>query len=59
MGIPADKTTRSKRGMRRAHHAIKAPAIATCSQCNAIVRPHRVCKECGHYKNKEILAPKN
>ncbi len=59
MGVPADKTTRSKKGMRRSHHALTKPGVATCPQCNAFVRPHRVCQECGYYKGKEVVAIKN
>ena len=29
-----------------------------CPKCGAEVRPHRVCKECGSYKGKEVIAKK-
>jgi len=59
MAHPADKMTRSKRGMRRSHDFLKPPAVATCPQCGALIRPHRVCKECGTYRGRDVIAPKN
>lgn len=56
MAHPSDKTTRSKRGMRRSHDALKNPAVATCSNCGSVVRPHRVCGECGYYKGREVVS---
>jgi large subunit ribosomal protein L32 len=59
MAHPSDKMTRSKRGMRRAHDFLTPPAVATCPQCNAVIRPHTVCRECGTYRGREVLQPKN
>lgn len=58
MAHPSDKLTRSRRGKRRSHDFLVAPAVATCQNCGAVVRPHRVCAECGHYKGKEVIAAK-
>lgn len=52
MAEPTSKTTRSKRGMRRSHHAIKDFLFATCSNCGATIRPHHVCHTCGYYKDR-------
>lgn len=59
MAHPADKLSRSRRGKRRSHDHLTPPAVSTCPQCNAITRPHRVCKECGTYRGKEIVTLKN
>ena len=58
MGVPVDKTTRSKRDMRRSHHALVRPQVHLCPQCNAVSRPHQVCRECGYYKGREVVAVK-
>lgn len=58
MAHPSDKISRSNRGKRRSHDFLVKPGIATCPNCNAIIRPHHVCGECGHYKGKEIIAAK-
>ena len=52
MAEPTSKTTRSKRGMRRSHHAIKQTLFATCVHCGTPIRPHHVCSHCGHYKGR-------
>lgn len=55
MPVPKKKTTRSKRDMRRSHDALTAPAMATCPSCGAIKAPHRVCRECGSYKDTQVI----
>lgn len=56
MSLPKRRTTRSKRDMRRAHHdKVAAPTLVPCSNCGAMMVPHRVCKACGHYDGRKIL----
>jgi large subunit ribosomal protein L32 len=55
MAVPKKKTSKSKRNLRRAHDAIKKPAMATCSNCGEPKLPHNVCKACGYYNGKQIL----
>lgn len=47
--------TRSHTANRRSHHALKAPALATCKNCNATHRPHHMCLECGFYNGRQII----
>ncbi len=58
MGIPQGRTTRSKKGMRRSHDALSKPAKALCPQCQEPKLPHRVCKNCGTYKGRQVLKAK-
>lgn len=53
--LPKQKTPRSKKGMRRSQHGIKAPALSECPHCHAPRRPHHVCLECGYYKGREAI----
>ncbi|MBI4827637.1 MAG: 50S ribosomal protein L32 [Nitrospinae bacterium] len=55
MPVPKKRTSRSRRGMRRSHHALRAPAAAACPECGSPVAPHRVCPACGKYKGKQII----
>jgi len=55
MPVPKRKTTRTKRDMRRATHAIKAPTTSECPQCHQPKLPHHVCGECGYYDGKEVV----
>lgn len=56
MAVPKQKKSRAKRDSRRSQHdKMSAPAMAYCSRCGAAKLPHRVCGECGYYKNREVL----
>ena len=33
-----------------------APTLVKCSKCGELMVPHRVCKNCGSYNKKEIIA---
>ncbi|GBQ10866.1 50S ribosomal protein L32 [Swaminathania salitolerans] len=56
MAVPKRKTTPSRMGMRRSHHALSVQAHAECSNCGELKRPHHVCAHCGHYDGREVVA---
>lgn len=58
MPVPKYRTSASKRDMRRSHHALKAPGLSICPNCQEIKRPHAACKACGHYKGEQVMEPK-
>ena len=47
--------TRSHTKNRRSHHAIKVPALSTCSHCGLLRRPHHACLECGYYRGRLVI----
>jgi large subunit ribosomal protein L32 len=55
MAVPKKKMSKSQSRQRRAHDALSEPARATCAKCGAVKLPHRVCKECGHYRDRQIV----
>lgn len=56
MAVPKRRTPRSKRDSRRANHdKITAPALARCSNCGEITRPHHVCGSCGFYNGTQVM----
>jgi large subunit ribosomal protein L32 len=59
MAHPKYKTSKSKRNMRRSHHALKPNGVSVCSNCNEIVQPHHACKACGHYAGRQVLEAKS
>ena len=59
MPVPKYRTSASKRNMRRSHHALKAPGLSICPNCQEVKPPHVACKACGYYNNIEILTLKN
>lgn len=57
MGNPARKTSKAKRDSRRAQNSkMSLPGIVECPNCHEMMLAHRVCKNCGHYKGKEVVA---
>ena len=56
MAVPKRRTTRAKRDQRRAQHdRVAAPNVNPCPNCGEMMKPHRVCAACGHYKGRKIV----
>lgn len=57
MGVPKRKQSKQRGRQRRAANMkLEAPNLVNCPQCHALTVPHRVCPECGYYKNREVIA---
>ena len=54
MAVPKRKTTRSKRGNRRAHDALTRPAYIE-DQDGELHRPHHVNLKTGVYRGRQVL----
>ncbi len=56
MAVPKKRTSKSRKGMRRAHHALThTAAITYCESCGEMKLMHRVCATCGVYRGQQIL----
>lgn len=55
MAVPKKKTSKSRRNVRRSHHALRKPAHVECPNCGELKRPHHVCESCGHYREREVV----
>ncbi|WP_066503001.1 50S ribosomal protein L32 [Abyssisolibacter fermentans] len=56
MAVPKRKISKARRDKRRASNSkVSAPTLVECPQCHEPKVPHRVCPECGYYKNKEVI----
>ena len=55
MIAPKRRTSKARRDKRRSHHALKPPARAVCPQCNEPRVPHRVCGNCGFYRDRTVI----
>lgn len=55
MAVPKRKTTQSKRGMRRSHHALDATNTVEDSTTGEIKRRHHIDLKSGMYRGKQIL----
>jgi large subunit ribosomal protein L32 len=58
MAVPKKKTSKSRRDMRRAHHALKPVGHMECPNCGERKRAHHVCTACGHYDGRVVVAQK-
>ncbi|AVX20937.1 MULTISPECIES: 50S ribosomal protein L32 [Carboxydocella] len=57
MGVQQNKKSKARTRNRRAQWLkIDGPGMSVCPQCKSLKMPHRVCPECGFYKNKEVVA---
>lgn len=56
MAVPKRKTSKARKRKRRTHWKLTAPNLVECPQCHAPKVPHRVCRECGHYKGREVVS---
>ncbi|MBI1233260.1 50S ribosomal protein L32 [Hyphobacterium sp. SN044] len=59
MAVPKRKTTPSKRGMRRAHDKLDAPAYIEDKDSGELRRPHHIDLKTGMYRGKQVLTPKD
>lgn len=53
--VPFRKVSKTRKRMRRSHNALELPGMVKCSNCGEMIKPHRVCPNCGTYKNKEVI----
>ncbi|MBT3232645.1 MAG: 50S ribosomal protein L32 [Calditrichaeota bacterium] len=58
MPVPKRRISKSKILMRRSHHRLTKPTIMECPNCHDIKQPHTVCPECGFYKGRQVIAPR-
>ena len=56
MAVPKRKTSKSRRDKRRTHYKLTVPGMSACPKCGEAKLPHRVCKSCGTYKDKEVIS---
>ena len=54
--LPKRKISKGRRDRRRSHDAISTPTLVECPHCHAKHKAHRVCTNCGTYRNRAVLA---
>ncbi len=55
MAVPKSKITRSRRGMRRSHDALKNPTYIEDKDSGELRRPHHIDLKSGQYRGRQIL----
>lgn len=58
MAVPKRKTSPSRRGMRRAHDALKANAYVEDKESGELRRPHHIDLKTGRYNGKQVVKPR-
>ncbi|MBR4292381.1 MAG: 50S ribosomal protein L32 [Clostridia bacterium] len=59
MAVPKRKVSSARRDKRRSNvWKLDLPAMTKCPKCGEYILSHRVCKNCGTYNGKEIIAVK-
>lgn len=59
MPTPKQRTSKSKKNLRRSHHRAVAPGMSICPNCDTVKPPHSVCESCGHYRGKQVIETKS
>ncbi|HHV46206.1 MAG TPA: 50S ribosomal protein L32 [Tissierellia bacterium] len=56
MAVPKRKTSKARKNKRRASaYRLAKVTISECPQCHEPKLPHRVCRACGYYGEREVL----
>lgn len=59
MAVPKKKVSKSRRNMRRSHHALASSAYVEDKDSGELRRPHHIDLKSGMYRGKQILQPKD
>jgi large subunit ribosomal protein L32 len=55
MALPKRRQSHSRTRKRRAHDALTAANVSTCSHCGEPKLPHKLCGGCGTYKGRTVI----
>lgn len=57
MAVPKRKTSPSRRGMRRSHHALDETTVREDKTSGEVKRPHHISPD-GHYRGRKVTEAK-
>lgn len=55
MANPKRRHSKARRDRRRAHDALSRPPVSQCPSCGEVKLPHRACRHCGEYKDRDVI----
>jgi large subunit ribosomal protein L32 len=58
MAVPKCKQSKQRTNTRFANFKATASTLVECPQCHELKVAHQVCKSCGYYDGKEVVAEK-
>ncbi|WP_061569355.1 50S ribosomal protein L32 [Caldibacillus debilis] len=56
MAVPFRRTSKARKRLRRTHYKLQVPGLVECPDCGEMKLAHRVCKNCGTYKGREVIS---
>lgn len=59
MANPKRRTSRARRGNRRAGKKRTVQQLVACTNCGASIIPHHICPSCGFYRGKQMVVVKS
>jgi large subunit ribosomal protein L32 len=59
LAVPARKTSKAKKNMRRGHIKLANPGLSACPNCGELRKSHVVCPNCGFYNGKQVIKVNN
>jgi len=55
MAVPKSKVSKARKNKRRSSHwKLSVPGLTKCPKCGELRMPHRVCKACATYNDREV-----
>lgn len=58
MAVPARRTSKTRKRLRRTHYKLQVPGMSACPNCGELRKAHYVCPSCGYYGDKEVVKTK-
>ncbi|RJP74922.1 MAG: 50S ribosomal protein L32 [Candidatus Zixiibacteriota bacterium] len=58
MPVPKRRQSTTRRDKRRTHFKLVAATVMACPSCGEAKQPHRVCPNCGFYRKRKVIVPK-
>lgn len=58
MAVPKKKVSKSRRDMRRSHHALTIPSVVEDKQTGEYRRPHHIDLKTGMYRGMQVIVRK-
>lgn len=58
MALPKRRQSHSRKNKRRSQYKTRSMQYIECPKCHSPKLPHRVCPNCGSYRDKIIAPPK-
>jgi large subunit ribosomal protein L32 len=58
MALPKRRHSHARKNKRRSQYKMNKKQYVECPKCHSPKLPHRVCPNCGNYKDTVVVAPK-